>query len=360
LSNATKFTEQGYVEYSIAICDFEQATRDGLINVPETRRKERKDNATEFSMGLLQSAEEGKAPCVAEGEDTYALMIQVKDTGCGIPQDRIQQIFEPYSQSKLSDYRKHGGTGLGLSILTKLASILRGSLHVESIEGEGSTFTIYLPIHAPSQGEATEQKNEVNFSTRMDITPTKLPELMPQEQPRPKLSKSLPREGDVAASGRNKSNAQARNPQTIVKRPTLPKFDLPSGSSKVLVVDDNEINLKLLGRMLAYFNIEYETACNGQVAVDIMRRSRNLTNNPDAPMFGLCLMDMQMPVMDGSEAIDIMRKEGVDIPIIALTANALDHHREETLAAGATEFATKPILREDLYRRCCQYLQPSS
>lgn len=66
-----------------------------------------------------------------------------------------------------------------------------------------------------------------------------------------------------------------------------------------------------------------------------------------------------MPVLDGNEAIDIMRKEGVDIPIIALTANALDQHRDEALAAGATEFATKPILREDLYHKCRQYLQPS-
>lgn len=293
LSNASKFTEHGFIEYSVTICDFDQAVRDGLIKIRQAARIERKDSEAEFSQGLLEKTEEGKAPKLAHREDSCVLMIEVKDTGCGMNQERIQQIFEPYSESKLSDYRKHGGTGLGLSILTKLSSVLRGSLHVKSKEGEGSTFTVFIPIQqAPSRG--TEQRNHVNFSTRMDIAATKLPELLPSERPRNKPSKPSPQEGDVAASGRDKSNFEPISPQTITKRPILPKFDLPSGSSRVLVVDDNFVNLKMLGRMLAYFNVEYETACNGQVAVDIMRRSRNLTNNPDAPMFGLVLMDMQV------------------------------------------------------------------
>jgi CheY-like chemotaxis protein len=112
--------------------------------------------------------------------------------------------------------------------------------------------------------------------------------------------------------------------------------------------------------MLGHFNLEYQTASHGKEAVEIMRKSRNMTGNPDAPNFSLILLDMQMPIMDGAEAIETLRKNGLTLPIIALTANALDHHRNEALSAGATEFATMPILRDVLYEKCRHYLENSS
>jgi len=109
--------------------------------------------------------------------------------------------------------------------------------------------------------------------------------------------------------------------------------------------------------MLSFFNIEYDTAENGQEAVDIMQKSRNTTGNPSDPYFSLVFMDLCMPVMDGYEAIRTMRQRGLTIPIIALTANALVEGRPKAMDAGATEFETKPILRHVLHAKCQSYLQ---
>jgi CheY-like chemotaxis protein len=88
------------------------------------------------------------------------------------------------------------------------------------------------------------------------------------------------------------------------------------------------MNCKLLGRMLSHFNVEYEVARNGQEAVDTVLRSQNVTEDPDAPFFCLILMDMCMPVLSGTEAIKVLRRNGVEVPIVALTA---DGERTETV-----------------------------
>lgn len=118
-----------------------------------------------------------------------------------------------------------------------------------------------------------------------------------------------------------------------------------------------QVNRKLLSRMLTYFNLEFKTAENGQVAVDIMKESRNFTGDPAAPHYGMVLMDLSMPVMDGYEAILTLRKNMMlDIPIVALTANAMEEEKRKSLENGATEFATKPILRPTLHAKCVLYL----
>ena len=144
------------------------------------------------------------------------------------------------------------------------------------------------------------------------------------------------------------------------KKTELLKLDLPPNDAVVLVVDDNALNRKLLARMLDHFNVEYKTATNGKHALDIIDASRNMKPNgdPTAPLFGLILMDMQMPVLGGTAATKEIRRRGLNIPVVALTANALDNHKKEALEAGATKFMTKPILRPDLYDVCRRYLFP--
>ena len=182
----------------------------------------------------------------------------------------------------------------------------------------------------------------------------------------------------------------------------LPKFHFEKNNNLVLVVDDNavgfcvatttnvfmhahalkmknpthtapllllcvpfgylfvQVNRKLLSRMLTYFNIEFQTAENGQIAVDIMKESRNATGDPSAPHFGMVLMDLSMPVMDGYEAILTLRKKMLlDVPIVALTANAMEEEKRKSLENGASEFATKPILRPTLHAKCVLYLSPT-
>lgn len=144
------------------------------------------------------------------------------------------------------------------------------------------------------------------------------------------------------------------------KKAAMPPLDLPKGRNMVLVVDDNAMNRKLIGRMLTNFHVEWQSAGNGQEALDIMAKSRNMTGDPEAPHFGLILMDMQMPIMDGAEGIKRLRAQKLQVPIIALTANALDEWRQKAMQAGATEYETKPILRDRLYAKCRQYLLPPS
>lgn len=248
--------------------------------------------------------------------------------------------------------------GLGLSILTKLADIMRGTLHIESKEGVGSQFTVYLPFRVPSLGNGSCDTNVLNI---VDVIhPGQFPGVLPSDLEPSATASGLdnrPAQGllDVANSV-SSTEFKATKPSNSIKKNQLPKFSFPPGENVVLAVDDNELNLKLISKMLEHFNLEHRTAMHGKAAVDIMRMSRNMTGNQEAPNFSLILMDMQMPVMDGLEAIQTLRKDGLNIPIIALTANALDHHRDEALSAGATEFATKPILREVLYEKCRHHL----
>lgn len=143
------------------------------------------------------------------------------------------------------------------------------------------------------------------------------------------------------------------------KRATLSKFGFAPNEAVVLVVDDNVMNQKLLGRMLKSFNLESRQARNGQEAVEAMLKSRNYTNDQNDPNIRLILMDLSMPVMDGCEASAKIRSLGLrDVPIMALTAAAIDEDKEKAMKAGVTDYSTKPILREDLHSKCVQYLTP--
>lgn len=114
--------------------------------------------------------------------------------------------------------------------------------------------------------------------------------------------------------------------------------------------------------MLNHYNVQVRQATNGKEAVEEILRSRNATGNLEAPHYGMVLMDLSMPVMGGCEAIRILRQEKKiqDLPMIALTANAIEESQDDALTAGATEFATKPILRKDLYEKCQKYLRCTS
>eukprot|EP00977_Amphora_coffeiformis_P006544 scaffold1404_cov166-Amphora_coffeaeformis.AAC.11 len=194
-------------------------------------------------------------------DDHVVLKIQVQDTGVGIPPDQVERLFQPYAQSKLSNYRKHGGTGLGLAIVSKLTLAMGGNVRVTS-------------------------------------------------------------------------------------------------TGVVLVVDDNDMNRKLLKRMLTQFKLEHREAANGQEAVDVMLNSRNFNQNPDAPEIALVLMDLSMPIMDGYEATAAIRQHRnfAHLPIIALTAATIEEGKQRAIEVGVTEYQTKPIKRDVLYNLCQRYL----
>ena len=225
------------------------------------------------------------------------LRFAVTDTGIGMSTEQVERLFKPFSQGDASTTRRFGGTGLGLVISQRLAQLLGGGIEVESRPGEGSTFTLTIDPGAVSD-EGTERT--------MDAAPA--------------------------------ATAPALGPATRLE-------------GRVLVVEDNPVNQKLVRRMLERFDLVVEIADNGAAAVRMALDARDAREPYD-----LVLMDMLMPVMDGYDATRTLREAGYDEPIVALTANAMAGDREKCLAAGCDDFLAKPIDREALHRLLATHL----
>ncbi|MCI5083148.1 MAG: ATP-binding protein [Saprospiraceae bacterium] len=217
-----------------------------------------------------------------EGE-TYWILLTIFDTGIGIPVDKLDLIFENFKQADLQVTRKYGGTGLGLSIVKQLVGMLGGNIVVESEVGEGTRFMVLLPFEE-------------------------------SEMP----SKQLPLIPDPNQSS-----------------------DLPEGL-EVLVVEDNEMNQRLITRVLDRWKSQYEIANDGIEAVIQSRQKK----------FDVILMDIHMPEMDGVEASRIIRQENENpnaaTPIIALTAAALNEEKKRVFDAGMNDFMLKPFVPKAL------------
>ena len=224
-------------------------------------------------------------------EDEYCLRIAVLYTGIGIDSERLEHIFEPFSQADTSITRRYGGTGLGLAISRRVAAALGGSLEVRSTKDVGSTFTARVAARNIVWQDECEELSSVE-----DVE-----QITSEQITREASSEKLPR--------------------------------------KVLIVDDGETNRKLIRLMLEKRGIETSVAVNGQEGL-------TATLNGD---FELVLMDMQMPVLDGIAVTRELRNRGVETPIIALTANAMRVGRQQCLAAGCNGYVTKPILGRELF-----------
>ena len=209
-------------------------------------------------------------------DNKKSLLLKIADTGIGIPQNVQSTIFQAFSQADGSTSRKFGGTGLGLAISQKLVELMDGTITLDSIEGQGSTFAILLNLD-----EAQTRKKSVTGSA-----------------------------GEIDT-------------------------DCLCGL-RVLIAEDNNINAKLATRILEKSNIKVTLAANGAQAVKAWQNNK----------FDLILMDIQMPVMDGFDATSQIRLEEDDdtrIPIIALTAHAIDGYRNLCLENGMDDFLTKPL-----------------
>lgn len=217
------------------------------------------------------------------GDEGEWCLFRISDTGIGISEEQMAHLFEEFSQGDSERARQYGGTGLGLAISRRLARLMGGDIGVESILGAGTAFTVRLPALPLAAGDA-------------------------EADPLVALQANL--NGLSAAP-------KARRAATI------------------LVVEDNELNRELLVRALTRSGYQSQVAVDG---LEGLKQARQL--RPD-----LVVMDLSMPVMDGWQAISQFREgaETRDIPVIALSADALDGTRERALAAGYDEYETKPM-----------------
>jgi len=267
------------------------------------------------------------------------LEFTVSDTGTGIPVDMQEHIFEPFRQVKnkgggASNGNTLGGTGLGLAIAKKLVERMGGNISLESSMDEmthGSTFRFTIPYKPVADNDAT-----------------------------------MPAESISNHHNKHKAQQQQQHPPTSTtpmrSASSSAKYQLPTLSGTVLVVDDNRVNLKLADRLVSKFGCQTETAENGEIAVAKYRTSLSLPPTSSSKKINVILMDKSMPVMDGMEAVRLIREMEAaqnlePIPIIALTAAAMGADRDECLAAGCDGYITKPLNRGELHENLAKYLQ---
>jgi len=221
------------------------------------------------------------------------IRIEIEDTGIGMSQEQIDQLFNTYSQADTSITRKYGGTGLGLTITKHLVSLMDGKIWINSEVGKGSTFSLEIDQQIAS-------KNKPDTLTEADT---------------------------IIASFEGFPELQGK---------------------KVLLVDDNKVNLMVTSKLLKKVNMAVSTVENGQQAVDIALQDD----------FDIVLMDLQMPVMDGYTATTEIRKQSKNehLPIVALSANVMQADIDRCYQVGINSHLPKPLNINQVYETISRYI----
>ncbi|GAA1313059.1 HAMP domain-containing protein [Pseudonocardia xinjiangensis] len=245
----------------------------------------------------------------------------VRDTGIGIPRGKLDMIFEAFQQADGTTSRKYGGTGLGLSISKELARMLGGKIEVTSEVDEGSVFTLLLPDELPPVTAAAAR-----------MLPRRFPDLPSLDRPAP---------------------APLANPilRTTPGAPAGGRSTPELAGVTVLIVDDDVRNVFALTSALELHGLTVLYADNGTDGI------RLLTQHPEVDVV---LMDAMMPDIDGNETTRRIRAlpQGRELPVVFLTAKAMPGDRESSLAAGATEYVTKPVDLDALLSLMAEWVRP--
>ncbi|MFZ2324189.1 MAG: response regulator [Ignavibacteriaceae bacterium] len=254
LSNAIKFTQQGEIKIAVTL----ESLENGCVRV---------HNA-------------------------------IVDTGIGIPADKINELFKPFSQIDGTEGKNFGGTGLGLVICKEFTNLMKGDISVRSIEGQGSQFNFSVVLK--KQPFTANQRQEV--------------------------SRSVSNVGIVSAQ---------------FLEANLKKYSEKRKKIQILLAEDNLINQKVVIRMLSSAGYQADAVMNGEQAVRVFGQKN----------YDLILMDVQMPEMDGFTAtkkIREMEPPKNNVPIIAITAHALVGDREKCIEAGMNDYISKPVVAKEI------------
>ena len=231
---------------------------------------------------------EFKVNCV-NNNDTCRLMISVEDTGRGIKKENLDKLFTRFQRLDEDRNTTIEGTGLGLAITKKLLDLMGGTIVVQSVYGEGSKFTVALDQTIKSMVVDVEEKQETN--------------------------------------------------------------EINLDNKKILIVDDNKLNLKVASKFLSKYNPIIDTSESGFECIDKIKSGNN---------YDLILMDDMMPKMSGVETLKELKKlEKFNIPVVALTANAVSGMREKYINDGFNDYLSKPIDKEELRRVLSNLIKPA-
>lgn len=328
--------------------------------------------------------------------------IEVCDTGIGIAQDAQAKIFEPFTQAEAAITRQFGGTGLGLTLTHNLCEAMNGELNIESRSGVGSRFCVDLPLppHSPAPtwhllsgrvvlvssadsglGELLGQwlptwgieyqhftACDNRYDPPADLLITDSPDCLTSVRPGTSIPILLVTAyGNFMASDQVNALAplhqQARPLGRLSLHQTLGRILRTEGQldndrllreqplihrARILLVEDNPVNQLVAKGMLSKLGCEVVVSSHGGEALDALAHDD----------FDLVLMDCNMPVMDGYEATRLIRQhpQWLDLPIIALTANAMPEEREHCKVAGMSDYLAKPFHREELISLLDQWI----
>lgn len=265
-----------------------------------------------------------------ENSSKQYLAISVKDTGIGISKEKFEIIFESFEQADGSTSRIYGGTGLGLAITKQLVELHKGKIWVESELGKGSTFTFTLPIYDFDKA-FSEKNSDIENQRKLSLKTAKNSSETPAEN-RPITTLTSP-----AASPENDSDI---SPLIISNQPN---------QFKILIVDDEPINLQVLLNYLSLENYAIIQASNGIEALETIEKGFQ----PD-----LVILDVMMPRMTGYEVCKKIREKFLanQLPVVLLTAKNQVTDLIEGLEAGANDYLTKPISKNELLARIKTHL----
>ncbi len=367
------------------------------------------NNAMKFTESGGEIDVEIKKSFKVQDDNRIWIEFAVSDTGIGMSKKQLERIFQPFMQGDSSINRKYGGTGLGLTITKQYVELMGGELKVESKKGVGSTFHYTIPIEEIDSGNKTYKDafSDLNIMLYQSSKENKLANYLGKYfkyygikytafeniEEFKNILKSNKNEIDAIIVDADRADkaliediVKERRKDlilisTLSKKEQIAKYGLESEKilykpvsfikflntlkfltefeevkeveapivhakykAKALVVEDNIINQKLIVNVLKGFGLDIDVADNGQVAVEKRKKNND---------YDLIFMDIQMPILDGIEATKIIKKfesenNLKEVPIIALTANALKGDRERLLKEGLDEYISKPIEMAEL------------
>ena len=254
----------------------------------------------------VKFTDRGRVALIAQVDDCDGrpcLVIDVEDTGPGMTTAEANRLFKAFGQADSTVTRRHGGTGLGLTISSRLAELMNGSVTLTRTEpGQGSSFRLALPLR-PAPGTAMTARLE-------------------------------------AVEEKTRRRHEHAVPTTL--------------HGRILLAEDGPDNQRLISFLLKKAGAEVDVAANGRIALEMLRAAQ------ECVPYDLLLTDMQMPEMDGYTLARTVRAQGIEVPIVALTAHAMKEDREKCLEAGCNDYASKPVERELLLKTCARWMEAAS